>query len=222
MLGSFLLFPVKVAARNEKVPVISISGLIAASLTILIYLGIYLVKWLLVKSWVPVEARLHHLTWKSKEIPDGYFGRHGSQNTKTISQNQCLYSYFRGNKKFYGIRTSIIPIYSKRSPISSKINSSINHSKDGDTIEILVSRKHPSRSLINGDFDWHVLLFVCSLLLGILFLGVFERTFVSSEVDMREVILLTGLGCILYVIVAWGRSQNHKKELKALETMAPD
>jgi len=222
MLRSFLLFPVKVAARNEKVSVISISGLVAAMLTILIYLGIYLVKWLMVKSWVPVEARLHHLTWKSKEITDGYFGRHGSQNTKTISQSQCLYSYYLDNKKFYGIRTSIVPIFSTRNPISSKINSSINHSSDGDTIEIRVNRKHPSRSLINGDLDWHILLFVCSLLLGILVLGVFEKAFVSSEVDMREVILLTGLGCILYVIVAWGSSQNHKKELKAIETMAPD
>jgi len=202
--------------------VISISGLIAAMLTILIYFGIYLVKWLMIKSWVPVKARLHHLIWNGKEKPAGSFGRYVRQNTRTIIQNQCLYSYYLDNKKFYGTLTSIVPIYSTRNPIQSKITSSINHSSDGDTVEILVSRKNPSKSLINGDFDWHVLLFVCSLLLGFLILSVFERAFVSSEVDVRDVTLLTGLGCILYVIAAWGRSQSHKKELKALETMSPD
>jgi len=117
---------------------ISIEGVLAFVVTMLLVIGLYVIRWLTAKRWVPVKAKLHHLHWKSREMPKGL--GYGGVN-HTVRQNQCLYSFTFSSRKYYGIKTSLAPIYSMRNPIHKTIMSTIANSPDGKSVEVFAAGK---------------------------------------------------------------------------------
>ena len=148
----------------------------------------------------------------------------GSEVRHMVKQSQCLYSFTFSNRKYYGIKTSLVPIYSMRNPIHKKIMSTIANSPDGKIVEVFVNKNDPSKSVINKDFDWQVVVFLGLILLGLSLLGLLVYVFNPHEfhdIINREFALLTLLGVIIVAIMLWGQSRNYRKEMKALESSQP-
>lgn len=134
---------------------------------------------------------------------------------------QCLYSFTFSNRKYYGIKTSIVPIYSIRNPIHKRIMSTIANSPDAKIVDVFVNKNDPSRSVINKDFDWQVVVFLGLILLGLSLLGLLDYFFSPHDINNGEFALLTVLGVIIVAIMQWGSSRNYRKEMKALDSIQP-
>jgi len=194
----------------------SIEAVVASVITLVLVMGLYFLRWVTARRWVPVRAKLHHLRWKSRAMSAG-LGYSGVDHT--VRQNQCLYSFTFSSRKYYGIKTSLVPIYSMRNPIHKKITSTIANSPDGTIVEVFVSKNDPSKSVINRDFDWQVVGFLGLLSSGLSLLGLLVYFFDPHEFDYREFVLFTVLGVIIVAIMQWGNSRNYQKEIKALNSI---
>jgi uncharacterized membrane protein YbhN (UPF0104 family) len=102
--------------------------------------------------------------------------------------------------------------------------STIANSPDAKIVDVFVNKNDPSRSVINKDFDWQVVVFLGLILLGLSLLGLLDYLFNPHDIHdiiNREFALLTVLGVIIVAIMQWGSSRNYRKEMKALGSIQP-